>query len=114
MKLIIIPNKEVNYSNESLERITNNIVDEEIVPTITANAMTSINHQNCSLIKESSMGGVMIKNNNSKGYEIAHEGDGIDISSRMEYHRGTVQKGLSQTLTCVGGENVGVVVKDEK
>ena len=114
MKLIIIPNKEVNYSNESLERITNNIVDEEIVPTITANAMTSINHQNCSLIKEKSMGGVMIKNNNSKGYEIAHEGDGIDISSRMEYHRGTVQKGLSQTLTCVGGENVGVVVKDEK
>ena len=107
-------NKAVNYSNESLERITNNIVDEEIVPTITANAMTSINHQNCSLIKEKLMGGVMIKNNNSKGYEIAHEGDGIDISTRMEYHRGTVQKGLSQTLTCVGGENVGVVVKDEK
>ena len=102
------------YSNESLERIQNNIVDDEIVPTITANSMTSINHQNCSLIKEKSMGGVMIKNNNSKGYEIAHEGDGIDISSRMEYHRGTVQKGLSQTLTCVGGENVGVVVKDEK
>lgn len=42
--------------------------------------------------------GVAIKNNNSKGYEIANKGDGIDISSRMKYHRGTVQKGISQTL----------------
>ena len=44
------------------------------------------------------MGGVAIKNNNSKGYAIAQKGDGIDISSRMQYHRGTVQKGLSQTI----------------
>ena len=42
--------------------------------------------------------GVAIKNNNSKGYAIAQKGDGIDISSRMQYHRGTVQKGLSQTI----------------
>ena len=32
----------------------------------------------------------------------------------METHRGTVQKGLAQTLTCVGGENVGVVVSNMK
>ena len=153
--------KITDYTETSLDKISNNIIDGEVANTLTANAMTSINHQNCSLIKENesydgtydyaqsdtlrndvnsryhkdneisgtilasgnqngivvkqnSMGGVMIKNNNSKGYEVAHEGDGIDISSRMEYHRGTVQKGLSQTLTCVGGENVGVVVKDEK
>lgn len=43
-------------------------------------------------------GGVAIKNNNSKGYAIAQSGDGIDISSRMKHHRGTVQKGMSQTI----------------
>lgn len=53
--------------------------------------------------------GLMIKNN-SKGYEIATDGDGIDISGRMEYHRGTVQKGCSQTINTMGGNDVGVVV----
>lgn len=52
-------------------------------------------------------GGVKIKNNNSKGYAIAQSGDGIDISSRMQHHRGTVQKGLSQTLDTKC--NVGVI-----
>ena len=51
-----------------------------------------------------------IKNATKQGYLDAELGDGIDISSRMESHRGTVQKGLSQTLTCQGGNNVGVVV----
>ena len=51
-----------------------------------------------------------IKNANSKGYLEAEDGDGVDISSRMEYHRGTVQKGKTQTITTMGGENNGVVV----
>lgn len=51
-----------------------------------------------------------IKNATKQGYIEAEVGDGIDISSRMESHRGTAQKGLSQTLTCQGGNNVGVVV----
>lgn len=53
-----------------------------------------------------------IKNATKKGYLEAHEGDGIDISRRMESHRGTVQKGMAQTITTAGGENVGVVIKD--
>ena len=44
-----------------------------------------------------------IKNANSKGFLVAKEGDGIDISTRMQYHRGTVQKKMSQTLTTMGG-----------
>lgn len=55
-------------------------------------------------------GMILVKNATSKGYLEANEGDGIDISSRMEYHRGTVQKGKTQTLTTKGGENNGVVV----
>ena len=42
---------------------------------------------------------IKIKNATKQGYLEATVGDGIDISSRMEYHRGTVQKEKSQTLT---------------
>lgn len=53
-----------------------------------------------------------INNATKKGYLEATEGDGIDISSRMKYHRGTVQRESCQTLDthC----NIGVVVKNER
>ena len=56
---------------------------------------------------------IPIKNNTKKGYLLAEEGDAVDISGRMEYHRGTVQKGISQTVTTAGGDNIGVVIRDE-
>ena len=57
---------------------------------------------------------VLIKNATKKGYEEAKVGDGVDISTRMHHHRGTVQKGSCQTITTMGGENVGVVVPNLK
>lgn len=51
-----------------------------------------------------------IKNATKQGFLEATEGDGIDISGRMQYHRGTVQKGMSQTITTAGGNNVGVAI----
>ena len=56
-------------------------------------------------------GMILVKNATKQGYLEATEGDGIDISSRMEHHRGTVQKDKIQTLDCKGGESKGVVVK---
>lgn len=56
---------------------------------------------------------IPIKNATEQGYLEAEEGDGVDISGRMQYHRGTVQKETSQTITTMGGEDIGVVVKDE-
>ena len=53
-----------------------------------------------------------VKNNNSKGYLEAAEGDSVDISGRMQYHRGTVQKQKAHTLTGAGGVDIGVVVND--
>lgn len=41
---------------------------------------------------------VPIKNKTKLGYTYAYDGDGIDISPRMIYHRGTVQHGLAQTI----------------
>ena len=55
---------------------------------------------------------IAIKNATKKGYLLAQDGDGIDISSRMEDHRGTVQKQSCQTITTHGGNDVGVVVSD--
>ena len=59
-------------------------------------------------------GMILIKNATTKGYLEAKEGDGIDISSRMQHHRGTVQKDKAQTITTFGGENVGVVIDMKK
>jgi DNA (cytosine-5)-methyltransferase 1 len=52
---------------------------------------------------------IKIKNATKKGYLEATEGDGIDISSRMQYHRGNVQKESIQTITTSGGNDRGVV-----
>lgn len=54
--------------------------------------------------------GLPIKEATKKGYKIANVGDGIDISGRMEYHRGAVQEGKAQTITTT--PTVGVVVNE--
>lgn len=53
-----------------------------------------------------------IRNATKKGYLEATEGDGIDISGRMQYHRGNVQKQKAQSITCGGGNNLGVIVNE--
>lgn len=55
-------------------------------------------------------GMILVKNATKKGYLEATIGDGIDISSRMEHHRGNVQKDKIQTLTTSGGNDRGVCV----
>lgn len=52
----------------------------------------------------------LIKNATKQGYLVATNGDGIDISGRMQYHRGCVQKGMSQTLNTQCG--VGTIVNN--
>lgn len=56
-------------------------------------------------------GMILIKNATKKGYLEVEVGDGVDISARMETHRGTVQKGKDQTITTAGGNERGVVVE---
>ena len=74
------------------------IRDDGLSSTIT----TRINDSNNTFIA--------IKNATKKGYLEATDGDGIDISSRMEHHRGTVQKDKIQTLTTSGGNDRGVCI----
>lgn len=54
-----------------------------------------------------------IKNATKQGYLEATDGDGIDISSRMQHHRGTVQKDKAQTLTTQCDRGVVVNMKTE-
>ena len=61
-------------------------------------------------ISDSNNSFLLIKNATKKGYLEATDGDGIDISSRMEHHRGNVQKDKIQTLTTSGGNDRGVCV----
>lgn len=100
----------INYDNEKFDRSKmffsklDNVNKSGIAGTIT----TREGSRSCDtfLIE----GGVPVMEKTKKGHNVAKVGDGVDISTRMQYHRGTVQKGISQTLTCQGGNNVGVVV----
>ena len=69
----------------------NKRIDEEKSGTIT----TGVSFRNNTFLA--------IKNNTKKGYLEATEGDGINISGRMEYQRGNVQKDKAQSITCGGG-----------
>lgn len=51
-----------------------------------------------------------IKEATKQGCKEAFEGDGVNISSRMKYQRGNVQKDSIQTITTSGGNDRGVVV----
>lgn len=56
---------------------------------------------------------ILIKNATKQGYLEAHNGDGVNISSRMEHQRGNVQKQSTQTITTAGGNDRGVVLEEK-
>lgn len=71
-----------------------------------ANSITTV--QKDSMVGEC----LQIKEATKIGYKEAHEGDGVNISSRMKYQRGNVQKDSVQTLMANGGNDRGVITKD--
>lgn len=95
-------------SNEiyaTYDEYNNKINGNETIGTIQAGYNVP-NHGHRLIIKNK----IKIKNNTKKGYLKATDGDGIDISSRMEHHRGNVQKDKIQTLTTSGGNDRGVCI----
>lgn len=63
-------------------------------------------------ISDSNNSFLLIKNGTKKGYLEATDGDGINLSNRMEHQRGNVQKDKIQTLTTSGGNDRGVVISN--
>lgn len=114
-KLVIEKGENNKSLKETLEKTDlENVDDVAYLDTYNRNAITNgtaktiltgVDYRNHDFL--------LIKNATKKGFLEAHEGDGVDISSRMESHRGTVQKGMAQTITTMGGENVGVVIKEK-
>ena len=113
--------KKYYLDEKAIERISNwtayekpleNAVDTTkptggVIPTITTHVGKDSSSMKLVKVIPNS---IPIKNATEKGYLEASEGDGIDISSRMHHHRGTVQKGKAQTLTTRGGIERGVIV----
>ena len=97
----IYNDKTGNYSRKEARESIDKNIEKGIACTITTNAGSRATDN---FIK--------VKNATKKGYLEATNGDGVDISGRMQYHRGTVQKGMTQTLSTMGGENNGVVLND--
>ena len=85
-----------NYTGPYKRREAREHIDKQIEEKGIAVALTTNNNS------RPTDNFIRIKNNNSKGYLEAEDGDGVDISGRMQHHRGTVQKGKSQTLTTGG------------
>lgn len=74
--------------------------DDPYIQTITAKGNTTMNH-NMLLIKE----------NTKTGYKEATDGDGIYIN-QIEKKRGTVQKGMIQTIKA-NCSDIGVVIEED-
>ena len=104
--LLLLLSKTKQLENKELpngcDSSLNNPKIREISNTITTRYDAGIQNQQqigmCVVEK------IKIKNATAKGFLEAEDGDGIDISSRMESHRGTVQKDKAQTLTTAGGQ----------
>ena len=52
----------------------------------------------------------MIKENNLQGYKYAYDGDGVNISTRMQKQRGNVQRQSCQTIKT--NIEIGVIIDD--
>ena len=105
---------------KSQEKPLDNAIDiererERVMPTLTARGAGE-EHAGMKLLRVPNNpkinGGFMIKENNSKGFKIAKEGDGVNLASRMAHQRGNVQRESLQTLKTQ--IEVGVVVYDKK
>jgi DNA (cytosine-5)-methyltransferase 1 len=95
-----------------------NYEDDYIIGSSQKNASVNYDGVCPTLTSAMGLGGgqtpmIPIKNATKKGYLEAYEGDGVDISSRMQYHRGNVQKESIQTITTSGGNDRGVVLKSK-
>jgi len=82
------------------------ISEKDISNSIRCGGRGSVDRHEWDLVVDT----IPIREATKKGYKEAKVGDGIDIATRSENHRGTVQDGMSQTIKT--SIDVGVVVED--
>ena len=104
-------------SDEWLKKIKYEYENNTICETRYDEGIRTFKDNICGSLRTIDAGGnkcvIQVKEATKQGYKEAHEGDGVNISSRMKYQRGNVQKESIQTLTTSGGNDRGVVVSDK-
>lgn len=108
LNYMLSTNKTGRFNRKTIFERQINKCKKGIAPTIT----TRNGNRPCDPFIESeysSGGGLPIIEKTKKGFKMAQEGDGVNISSRAKYQRGNVQKDKAQTLKT--SIEVGVVVK---
>lgn len=103
-------------SDEWLKKIKYEYENNTICETRYDEGIRTFKDNICGSLRTIDAGGnkcvIQVKEATKQGYKEAHEGDGANISSRMKYQRGNVQKESIQTLTTSGGNDRGVVVSE--
>lgn len=89
------------FAQTTLDARTEN--DDGCIPTLAAR-----DYKDPKLVVEQAER-LLVKNATKQGYLEAEEGDCVDVTTRPQNHRGTVQKGVAQTLSTLSDR--GVVVK---
>lgn len=101
-------------SDEWLKKIKYEYENNTICETRYDEGIRTFKDNICGSLRTIDAGGnkcvIQVKEATKQGYKEAHEGDGVNISSRMKYQRGNVQKESIQTLTTQCDR--GVVVND--
>lgn len=100
------------YTEESKKRIINNIVENDYVNVITANAMQSFNHNNCHLIKERQMDNdiKIIGNYSPSGHDASRVVDSNGIAPTVKENHGTVTATLDEYNHKINGpETIGTI-----
>lgn len=98
--------------DKTLEK--NSIEDGDFIDSYNQIIRKGISGTITTRVSESNNTFIAIKNATKQGYIMAEDGDGVDISGRMEYHRGTVQKGMAQTIKTSNDVGVVVSIKEDK
>lgn len=105
--------------NQTLKKHKNNIkhgtfIDSynQIISDLSGTITTRVSDSNNTFVAVKPETGIKIVNATKKGYLIAYDGDGVDLSTRIKNHRGTVQRGCSQTIKTQ--IDIGVVLLDER
>ena len=104
---LVAPNDaiEYTYSNARLKEMENGYIKKQNLTDNNVMSTLKCNPQQIGVCVE---GGVAIKVANKKGYDMATDGDGVDLSyPESKTKRGRVGHGVSKTL--MGTSNMGTV-----
>ena len=110
-------NEKYYLSDEWVKKIKYEYENNTICETRYDEGIRTFKDNICGSLRTIDAGGnkcvIQVKEATKQGYKEAYEGDGVNISSRMKYQRGNVQKESIQTITTSGGNDRGVVVNEK-